>query len=406
MTSSLECPSLGSLLEADRPDGQQCVRSKWQLGRRAGLWVSFGVALHTLWTSAAPALSYRLYIEQWQLSTIQTTGVFAIYPVFVVATLIVFGGISDQVGRRQTMLAALGCSLTGTLLLAGAQGFGWLLAARAIMGVAVGLASGSSTAAILEFSEDARRAASATNVAQAIGFAMALILGGAVIEYLPWPLRMNFIILAAVIAALTAAVWFMPQGPARGGWSAQLPHVPAEFRGAFVTAALATVCAFTSGATLLSIGGQISNDLVGSNNVLMSGGILASFAIASATVTRLGRHTLPQATLAAGVFAMNTGVAFLWIAIQFRSLGALLAATSAMGVGYAFMFIGALNLVNNMTARGENARILSALYLVGYLSMGVVALSLGEVAQLLGLTAAVAAASVVLVSFSVAALLF
>ena len=49
----------------------------------------------TLWTSAAPALSYRLYAEEWQLSPIQTTGVFAIYPLFVVGTLILLGDISD-----------------------------------------------------------------------------------------------------------------------------------------------------------------------------------------------------------------------------------------------------------------------------------------------------------------------
>jgi MFS family permease len=392
--------------EAAWPIGQHCVRSKWQLGRRASLWVSFGVALHTLWTSAAPALSYRLYIEQWHLSTIHTTAVFAIYPILVVVTLILFGGISDQIGRRHTMLAALCCSLAGSVVLVGAQGFGWLLAARAIMGVAVGLASGASTAAILEYSGDPKRAASATNVAQAIGFTMALILGGAAIQYLPWPLRTNFSILAGVIVVLIAAVWFMPTGAARGAWSPQLPHVPADVRGAFVQAALSTACAFASGAALLSLGGQISHDLVGSNNALMSGVILASFAVVSAAVTKLGHHLSSTITLSSGVFAMNSGVAFLWIAIHFHSLGALLAATSALGVGYAFLFTGALDLVNKMTARGDTARILSALYLVGYLSMGVVALSLGEIAQLLGLTAAVAATSLVLISFSMAALMF
>jgi MFS family permease len=268
---------------------------QWVLGRRASLWVSFGVSLHTLWISAAPALSYRLYIDQWQLSPMETTGVFAIYPVFVVATLILFGGLPDQVGRRLTMLAALFCSLAGTLMLAGAEGLGWLLAARAIMGVAVGLSSGSSTAAILEFSEDPARAVAATNVAQAIGFAVALVLGGAVIQYLPWPLRLNFLMLAAVIVVLIAAVWFLPQGAvSAGGWSPRLPHLPAESRVAFVTAAFASVCAFASGAALLSLGGQIAHDLVGSNNTLISGTILASFAIVSAAVTGVGRKNYLQ----------------------------------------------------------------------------------------------------------------
>jgi MFS family permease len=375
------------------------------LGRRASLWVSFGVSLHTLWTSAAPALSYRLYIDQWQLSPIETMSVFAIYPVFVVATLILFGGLSDQVGRRLTMLAALFCSLAGTLMLADAEGLSWLLAARAIMGVAVGLASGSSTAAILEFSEDPARAVAATNVAQAIGFALALVLGGAVIQYLPWPLRLNFLMLAAVIVVLIAAVWFLPQGAASaGGWSPRLPYLPAESRVAFSTAAFAGVCAFASGAALLSLGGQIAHDLVGSNNTLISGTILASFAIISAAVTGVGRQLSPRLALFVGVGAMNIGVATLWLAIFFRGLILLVEATSLMGAGYALLFISALNLVNSTTPVQHRGGVLSALYLVGYLSMGSFALSLGVVAQFSGLATAVAMGSVVLASFGFIAL--
>jgi len=74
--------------------------------------------MHTLWTSAAPALSYRLYAEEWHLSPIQTTGAFAIYPLFVVGTLILLGDLSDHVGRRWTMLTALVFSLIGALTLA------------------------------------------------------------------------------------------------------------------------------------------------------------------------------------------------------------------------------------------------------------------------------------------------
>jgi MFS family permease len=150
-------------------------RAPLALGRRASFWVSFGVSVHTLWTSAAPALAYRLYAEEWRLPHAVTTGVFAIYPVFVVATLVLFGDISDHIGRRATMLLGLAASLAGTLMFAVAPNVLWLFVARAIMGIGVGLTSGSSTAAILEYGADGRpdRAASATAVAQAIGFAVA-----------------------------------------------------------------------------------------------------------------------------------------------------------------------------------------------------------------------------------------
>jgi MFS family permease len=111
------------------------------LGRRASLLVSAGVVSHTLWTSAAPALTHGLYAQEWHLTHTVTAGIFAIYPIGVVVTLVDFGGISDQIGRRATMLAGLFASLAGALLFAVAPDMWWVFAGRALMGIGVGLAA-------------------------------------------------------------------------------------------------------------------------------------------------------------------------------------------------------------------------------------------------------------------------
>jgi hypothetical protein len=48
-----------------------------------------------LWTSAAPAMTYPLFAEEWHLIHTVTTGVFAIYPIVVAAFLVGFGDVSD-----------------------------------------------------------------------------------------------------------------------------------------------------------------------------------------------------------------------------------------------------------------------------------------------------------------------
>src|SRR6202048_2232601 len=65
----------------------------YQLSQRASFWVAAGVVAHTLWTSAAPAMTYPLFAEQWHLTHTVTTAVFAIYPVVVAAVLVGFGEI-------------------------------------------------------------------------------------------------------------------------------------------------------------------------------------------------------------------------------------------------------------------------------------------------------------------------
>jgi MFS family permease len=98
---------------------QPSVGGRFVLGRRASLLVSAGVVSHTLWTSAAPALTYGLYAREWDLTHTVTAGIFAIYPIGVVFMLVAFGGISDQIGRRATMLAGLFASLTGRSVVCG-----------------------------------------------------------------------------------------------------------------------------------------------------------------------------------------------------------------------------------------------------------------------------------------------
>ena len=142
-------------------------------------------------------MTYRLYAEEWHLTHTVTTGIFAIYPVVVVAVLIGFGDISDHIGRRATMLLGLCASLIGAFLFAVAPNVLWLFAGRAFMGVGVGLTAGPSTAALVEFSAEgqSKRAASIAAAAQAFGVAAALLLGGTLSQYAPWPIHLSFWVL-------------------------------------------------------------------------------------------------------------------------------------------------------------------------------------------------------------------
>ena len=65
------------------------------LGRRASFWVMTAVVVHTLWTSAAPSMTYRLYASEWSLTHTATTAIFAVFPIVVVTVLIFAGDISD-----------------------------------------------------------------------------------------------------------------------------------------------------------------------------------------------------------------------------------------------------------------------------------------------------------------------
>jgi predicted MFS family arabinose efflux permease len=364
------------------------------LGRRAGLWVAAGVVAHTLWTSAAPAMAYRLYAQEWQLSHTVTAGIFAIYPIVVVATLIGSGDISDHIGRRAAILMGLGASLAGTLLFAIAPSVAWLFAGRALMGVGVGLTAGPSTAAVVEFATGgaSKHAALITTVAQAAGFAAALLLGGALTQYAPWPTRLSFWVLAGLLALLSVAAWFLPRHAGSGAairWRPRAPSIPAAVRAPFVLAALAFMTAYTHGVLVLSLGGQVAHDLVGTSNAFVGGAVLSLFAIVSGATSIVGRSLSARVAMILGALASTAGMGLLALAVLRHDLPIFLLATSTAGAGYSLLFLSALEVLNAAAPPAQRGGVLSALYLLAYLSMGAVAIVLGAVATAWGLDLAV-----------------
>jgi len=339
-------------------------------------------------------MTYQLYAEEWHLTHTVTTGIFAVYPVVVVAVLIIFGDISDHIGRRATMLLGLSASLIGALLFAIAPDVLWLFAGRAFMGVGVGLTAGPSTAALVEFSTEgqSKRAASITAAAQALGFAAALLLGGALIQYAPWPTHLSFWVLFALIALLFTATWFLPRpvaGQAPRRWHPKLPSLPPGLRPAFTLASIAVTTAYTHGVLILSLGGQVARDLVGSPDALVNGAALSLFAITSGVVGIVARNLRPRPAMMMGATASAAGMGLLALSIHWQGLWIFLAATAVSGVGYSLLFLGGLALINSAIPTERRGGVLSALYLFAYLSLGIVALVLGAVATQRGLGLAV-----------------
>jgi MFS family permease len=382
------------------------------LGRRASFWVSAGVVTHIFWTSAAPAMTYRLYAEQWHLTPTVTTGVFAVYPIVVVAVLVGFGDLSDHIGRRLVMLLGLGASLIGTLLFAVAPDVLWLFAGRALTGIGVGLTAGTATAALVDFSAEglSKRAASVTTAAQAFGFTGALLLGGALTQYAPWPTHLGFWVLFALIALLFVATWFLPRRfgePASGRWQPKSPAIPAGLRSTFAISASAVTTAYTHGVLILSVGGQVSHDLVRSSNALVNGAALSLFAITSGVVGIAARRLRPQTAMLWGALASVASMVLLALAVARHELSILLAATAIAGVGYSLLVVGGLALLGGAVPERQRGGVLSALYLFAYLSLGTVALGLGVVAteRGLGLAVNLGAAAITLLSLGTLGLL-
>jgi hypothetical protein len=89
-----------------------------------------------------------------------------------------------------------------------------------------------------------------------------------------------------------------------------------------------------------------------------------------------------------------------------RDLPIYLLATAAAGGAYSLLFVGGLQVISAEAPEHRRGGILSALYLLGYLSMGALALVLGAIATTRGLGLAVdlGAAAIILTNVATVAL--
>lgn len=145
----------------------------------------------------------------------------------------------------------------------------------------------------------------------------------------------------------------------------------------------------------------MAHDLVGSENALVNGAVLANFAVISAAVTGMARKLAARRSLFLGAIALALGLSLLLAAALGQNLFFLLAATTLAGAGYALMFLGSLALINAAAPPDQRGGVLSAFYLVGYLSMGSFAIALGFVARAWGLSTAIVIGSMVLAALTI-----
>ena len=202
-----------------------------------GVQISIVVALYA--ASSAPSPLYAVYQAQWGYSSITTTVVFAAYCIAVLLSLLVFGSLSDYVGRRPVLIVALLVQAAAMVIFAVAGGVTELFAARFVQGLSTGAAIGPVGAGMIDFYK--QRGVVANAGMGPIGAGIGALTCGFFVDYLPLPTHLIYIVFAVLFVAQAAATYFMAETVTRrpGARAALRPQfgLPKAVRGSFLIAA-------------------------------------------------------------------------------------------------------------------------------------------------------------------------
>src|SRR6478609_6072371 len=360
------------------------ARPRRTLSPRIGYAVAALVVGLGLFASVTPSPLYRTYSVLWHFSPLTLTLIYATYAFGVLASLLLAGGVSDDVGRRPVLLAALGALMASSVLFMVAGSAAWLFVARGLQGLATGAALSAASAALLDLhpNRDPAGVGLTTATAAASGIGLGALASSLLVQLGVFPRVLPYVLLFVLFAVGFAGTYWMPEPIEKRGrlrLKVERPSVPAVARRPFFLAALAVLSSWAIGGLFFSLGPQLAAHLFNSSNVIVSGSGIVALAGAAVAAQLLTGRTAPWIGAGVGSIALAAGMLLIVFAAARDSSAAYLAGSILGGAGFGAAFLGGLRALTAAIPPQHRAAVMSAFYVAAYASLSLPAVLAGIV---------------------------
>jgi MFS family permease len=335
-----------------------------------------------LFASVTPSTLYHAYSVLWHFSPLTLTLIYATYAFGVLASLLLVGGVSDDVGRRPVLLVALAGLIAATVLFIVADSTVWLFVARGIQGVSTGAALSAASAALLDLHprRDPAAAGLANGIAATLGIGLGILVSSALVRIGWEPRVLPYAVLLVLAAIALGGVYWMPEpvlDRSRFRLTVQRPRVPSVVRPQFVLAGLAVLSSWSIAALFFSLGPQLALHLFRSTNVIVSGIGIVALAGSATLAQLLSARTAPWVAASIGSIALAAGMVMIVLASATDSSVTYLAGSIVGGAGFGAAFLGGLRALVAVIPSEYRAAVLAAFFVVAYGSLSVPAVLAG-----------------------------
>jgi MFS family permease len=330
-------------------------------------------------SSSAPTPLYATYQARWGFSPVAITVVFGVYAVAVLVSLLMFGALSDHIGRRPVLTAALILQAGVMLLFATASGLDVLLLARALQGLATGAALAAIGAALVDLHPGRGPVANAAGAMS--GTASGAIGSALLVQLLPAPTQLVYFALLVLFLLQAAGVRTIAETSRRVPEAIRSLRptlaLPGDVRSALAVAAPSLIAIWALAGFYGSLGPSLAALVNGSNSTILGGSALFVLA-GSGALTVLAFHRTQAGTFAlAGTGLIIVGVALVLAAVPARSPILFFTGTAIAGAGFGAGFQGGLRTILPLAGPHERAGVMAVIYVISYLAMGLPAIGAG-----------------------------
>jgi len=355
---------------------------------------------------------YIIYERAFGFSKIILTLIYAVYVVGNLGALLLFGRLSDQMGRRFAALPGLVICAAGAFSFLFAHGLVELYVGRVLTGLGVGIAAASGTAWLAELiGRDKARATTIATGANFLGIAPSPLVAGLLADFTPWPLALPFVVYIALVVLIALLVWRTQETVARRAAIGQLSlrpriGVPNPIRTRFIAPALAGFGAMA----LIGFYAALAPSLLAENLHLQShalaGALVCELGLMVAGAIVLSRNVASRTAMLWALGLIMPSVAMVVAAQAFASIAAMLAGTALCGAAAGLGYRGSLQVVNEIAPVDRRAEVLAAYFICCFTGNAVPVIGVGVITVFAGALAATSSFAALIALFAIAAFVF
>jgi MFS family permease len=362
------------------------------VSRTSGFVLIAYAFLVTMLGATLPTPLYPLFAQRYSFGALMVTLIFAVYAFGVIAALLAFGELSDQIGRKPLLVAGLALSALSAFLFVLADSLTPIFAGRVISGLSAGLFTGTATATLVDLVPgDRRKLASLVAVVMNLGgLGLGTLLAGLLADYCTAPLRLPFIVHLGLLAPALIGTLLVPESVPRRRFRLRLQRlsVPEGVRSVFVRGAAAGFASFAVAGVLSSVAPEFLAQVLGRTSHTLAG-LLVFIVFGGSIFGQLALARLSdRRALVWACALLVAGAGLLALALVIESLATLLVSAVVVGVGQGLGIGAGLAAINQrapVERRGETA---SSFFVVIYVGLSLPVIATGVAANSFGLRTA------------------
>ena len=363
------------------------------VSRNTGFVLVAYAFLVTMVGTTLPTPLYPLFEQRYSFGELMVTVIFAVYAFGVIAGLLVFGNLSDEIGRKPVLLIGLGFSAASALLFIFGGSLTPIFAGRIVSGLSAGVFTGTATAMLVDLAPGGnRRLGSLVAVVVNLGgLGLGTLLAGLLADHLSSPLRLPFIVDLCLLAPAVIGLVLTPETVQRQAafrLRLQRLKVPSEVRSVFIRGAAAGFGSFAVAGVFSSVAPVFLGQILGRTSHALAGAIVFILFSASIVGQLVVSRFSDRRALVVGCVLLAGGVGLLALALAIESLGALIASASVVGLGQGLVIGAGLAAINQRAPVAQRGEVASSFFVVMYVGLSLPVIGVGVAAHAFSLRSA------------------